>query len=101
VAEDDEPIAEGEEVEAPPKRKIPLLFVIIGGVALLLIIAGAVGLLVFGKRKPPPAAKHEAASSAMEFGGHVDNADENAQRAAALARAAADGNPASTSNAAH
>lgn len=105
MAEDEEPIADGEEVEAPPKRKVPLLFVIGGGVLLLLTIAAVAGFLLFGKKKPAPAANHEPAASSLDFGGHVDNAEENAQRAAALARAAADGNPANSNaaagNAAH
>ena len=96
MAEDEEPPIEGEEAEAPPKRKIPLIFIIAGGVVALLIVAAVTGLLLFGKKKPAPAAKHDPGAASMEFGGHIDNAEENAQRAAALARAAADGAPPST-----
>ena len=88
--EEEAAVADGEATEAPAKRKIPLLFVIIGGVVLLLAIAAVAAFLLLGKKKPPAPAKHEAGTS-MESGGHIDNADENAQRAAALARAAAEG----------
>ena len=88
--EEETAVADGEATEAPAKRKAPLLFVMIGGVILLLVIAAVAAFLLLGKQKRQASTTHEAGSS-MEIGGHIDNADENAQRAAALARAAADG----------
>jgi flagellar basal body-associated protein FliL len=101
VSDEEDPSTEGEVSEEPPKKKPPLLILIAGAAVLLLVVAAVAGLLIFGKKKPAPATgKHEAAGSPLDFGMHVDNADENAQRAAALARAAAEGDLKSSSNAA-
>lgn len=85
---DEDETPDDAEVETP-KRKPRLILILGAAGAVLLIVAAVTAFLVFGKKKPLPEAKgvHEAAA---EFGAHIDTADENAARAAALARGAAD-----------
>jgi hypothetical protein len=93
VSDEEPQVEDGAPDESVARRKLPLVVLIGGGVLLIVIIAAVVGFLVFGEKKPPPApkTKTDSAASTMDFGGHIDNADENAQRAAALARQAAEG----------
>lgn len=100
MADDEEegPLEEGAEVEAPAQPKRRLLLIAVAAILLLAVIAIA-AVLLLGKKHPEAAADIEPEHSSFEYGPHKDNADENAQRAAALARKAAEDDLPSNSNA--
>lgn len=68
----DAPAPEGEEGEAPKKKKLPLLFIIIP--AALLVLGGGGGAAFF-LLQPKPAAAEEGGHGAGKKGGHAKKAD--------------------------
>jgi flagellar FliL protein len=81
-AEEDAAVAEGEgeDAEAPAKKKLPLLFIIIGAVVLVLLLGGGAGAyFLFLKPHPPAgaadAAHHKAKKPAKKEEKKGDNKD--------------------------
>jgi flagellar FliL protein len=73
-AETPAPAAEGEDGEAPPKKKIPLMFLIAGGVGAVVVLGGGgtAAFLMFGPHPAaaPAAGEHAARPAGAHAGGH-------------------------------
>lgn len=91
MSDEEEVPVEGEPAEAPARRKPPLVVIIAAAAVLVLALAGVGAFLMLGKKPVVEPEQHEAQGVSFEYGPHKDNNDENAQRAAALAKAAAEG----------
>ena len=91
MSEIEEEPAEGEAPVEEAKTRPRRLVLLLGAAGLLVVVAIVVVVALLVLRKPKPASEAGRHEAPAEFALPVESADQNAVRAAALAKAAAEG----------